>query len=169
MRRRGKNTKTLENISIETFKGSSSNLLPDSTRRPRRYIWSQLFPLGHSDLLIVNSRLRVSVGFSPTSPKRKQKLQPKFGCRKNLSANLLSYGNTLLASGSWALGQLAGGVGYVSVNLHCLDPPGRRCRLAAIKKYRFLAIQDVGGVRISQPRARKAGFACISSKTAAAR
>jgi hypothetical protein len=26
--------------------------------------------------------LRVSVGFSPTSPKRKQKLQPNFGCKE---------------------------------------------------------------------------------------
>ena len=96
MRRRGKYAKTLDDISKETFKGSSSKLLPDSTRRPRRYIWSQLFPLGHSDLLKINSRLRVSVGFSPTSPKREQKLQPKFGCRKNLSANPLSSCNTLL-------------------------------------------------------------------------
>jgi hypothetical protein len=96
MRRRGKYTKTLDNISSETLKGSSSKLLPDSTRRPRRYIWSHLFPLGHSDLLIINSRLRVSVGFSPTSPKRKQKLQPNFGCRKNLSANQLRNRNTLL-------------------------------------------------------------------------
>ena len=97
MRRRGKNTRTLENISSETFKGSSSKLLPDSTRRPRRYIWSQSFPLGHSDLLIINSRLRVSVGFSPTSPKRKQKLQPNFCCVINLAAIQIDIGNTLLA------------------------------------------------------------------------
>jgi hypothetical protein len=37
---------------------------------------SQSFSHGHSDLLKFNSRLRVSVGFSPTSPKGKQKLQP---------------------------------------------------------------------------------------------
>ena len=98
MRRRGKNTKTLENTSGEVFKGSPSKLLPDSTRRPRRYIWSQLFPLGHSDLLIINLRLRVSVGFSPTSPKRKQKLQPNFGCVTNLAAIQIVIGNTLLAS-----------------------------------------------------------------------
>jgi hypothetical protein len=100
MRRRGKNTKTLGNISREMHKGSSSNLLPDSTRRPRRYIWSQLFLSGHSDLLIVNLRLRVSVGFSPTSPKRKQKLQPNFGCFMNLSAIQMGLGNTLVTGRS---------------------------------------------------------------------
>ncbi len=86
MRRRGKNTRTLEYVSRDTFKGSSSKLLPDSTRRPRRYIWSQLFPLGHSDLLKINLRLRVSVGFSPTSPKRKQKHNQTSVVKKNLSA-----------------------------------------------------------------------------------
>ncbi len=121
MRRRGKNTRTLENISSETFKGSSSKLLPDSTRRPRRYIWSQLFLSGHSDLLIINSRLRVSVGFSPTSPKRKQKLQPNFGCKKE-SISLLGSGAHAGLNGFWWLGN-----GLSSLRRHRRCP--RACKL----------------------------------------
>jgi hypothetical protein len=93
MRRRGKNTRTLENISRETFKGSSSKLLPDSTRRPRRYIWSQLFLSGHS-----THGCGSASDFHRLPPKGNKSYNQISVAKKNLSEIQKLFGNTHLRS-----------------------------------------------------------------------